>query len=342
MDEKSRTRFPTMRADGTLEIGSFALPPSAFLDERSRGRLLEWSRWNEEVLKNVPGHWTDPKAIPAYRRFLDEHWYPEPISRSRALYEVRIEPEVIAGVQTEVFTPPHVTHRNARRVLVNLHGGGFTVGAPYGGQLESIPIAALGKIEVISVDYRMAPEHQFPAATEDVVAVYRRLLDEYSPASIGIYGCSAGALLTAQVIARLHADAIPLPGAVGMLCCAGSYWAQGDSAHLGTVLAGEPVKALHEFPYFRNADPTDPMVFPVHSNEVMTRFPPSLLVSATRDWVLSSVLQVHSRLISLNVQASLHVWEGLGHAFFYDPDLPESLEAHRVTVAFFDRHLGDG
>jgi len=72
----------------------------------------------------------------------------------------------------------------------------------------------------------------------------------------------------------------------------------------------------------------------------MAKFPPSLLVATTRDVALSSVVVTHSQLVRLGVDAELHVWEGLGHTFYTDPDLPESREVHDVVIGFFDRHLG--
>jgi len=72
----------------------------------------------------------------------------------------------------------------------------------------------------------------------------------------------------------------------------------------------------------------------------MSKFPPSLLVAATRDKALSSVVYTHSLLVAQGVEAELHVWEGLGHAFFYDPDLPQSREVYAVVIKFFDTHLG--
>lgn len=125
-----------------------------------------------------------------------------------------------------------------------------------------------------------------------------------------------------------------------MLFGAGCYTPEGDSAPWGTVLVGEPLKSFQDHPYFRSVDPSDPLVFPLRSEQILARFPPSLFVSATRDWVLSSVVHMHSRLVALGVETRLHVWEGLGHAFFFDPDLPQSREVHRVVVDFFDRFLG--
>lgn len=70
------------------------------------------------------------------------------------------------------------------------------------------------------------------------------------------------------------------------------------------------------------------------------KFPPTLLVTATRDMAMSSALHTHRQLVKAGVVADLHVWDGLQHYFFADVDLPESQEAFRVMVDFFDRHLG--
>jgi epsilon-lactone hydrolase len=86
---------------------------------------------------------------------------------------VTINPETIGGVRTAVVVPRDgISPRNIDRVLINLHGGGMVWGARYEGQIMSIPIASVGKIKVITVDYRMAPEYRFPAASEDVAAVF--------------------------------------------------------------------------------------------------------------------------------------------------------------------------
>ena len=105
----------------------------------------------------------------------------------------------MGGIVVDVVTPAEgIAPENADRVLINLHGGGFVTGARSASLVESVPMAALMRIKVISVDYRMGPEHQFPAASEDVAAVYRDLLKQYDADHIGLYGCSAGGLLAAR------------------------------------------------------------------------------------------------------------------------------------------------
>ncbi len=210
-------------------------------------------------------------------------------------------------------------------------------GGKYGGEIESIPIAATGNIKVVSVDYRMAPEYHFPAATDDVVAVYKSLLDHYRPENIGIYGCSAGAILTAQTIARLEVNDLPLPGAIGLLG-GGAQPTEGDSYHLAGALFGFSLPARDA--YAGNADPSDPLVTPGSSATIMRKFPPTLLVSATRDLELSPVVVTHAQLVALGVPAELHVWEGQDHCFQFDPDLTASQDAYRVIAKFFESHLG--
>lgn len=115
------------------------------------------------------------------------------------------------------------------RVLINLHGGGFAGCWPGCAELESRPIAFLGQVRVVSVDYRQAPDNKFPAASEDVANVYRALLKTYKPNEIGIYGCSAGGMLTAESVAWFQQHALPTPGAIGIFC-AGAGEFGGDAS----------------------------------------------------------------------------------------------------------------
>jgi acetyl esterase/lipase len=333
---------------GSVLVPSYTLPESSLLDEESRAALRRASEdlAEEKVLfDKCPLLESAPRSeMPAIRRCLAEAFYQTPrYKKLRARYDVTVAEQQMAGVTTEIFTPAGgVASGNANRVLVNLHGGAFLWGARTTSHLESIPIAAVGKIKVISVDYRQAPEYSFPAATEDVTAVYRELLETYAPQNIGIYGCSAGALLTAEVVASLQKSGLPRPGAVGMLCGGAAYWAEGDMGRFGAAVQGSAARsdARRDSPYFRNVDPTDPLAFPVRSREVLARFPPTLVISSTRDLALSSAVHTHSLLVREHVAAALHVWEGLGHGFFTLIDLPQSREVYDVVVAFFDRHLG--
>jgi epsilon-lactone hydrolase len=265
-------------------------------------------------------------------------------ARMEKLYPVKIHAETIAGVGTDVVLPAQgVTPENRDRVLVNLHGGAFLWGAHSGGLVESIPIASVGRIKVITVDYRQGPEHTFPAASDDVEAVYRALLKQYKPANIGIYGCSAGGILTGEAVARIIHDKLPVPGAIGTFCGALTD-VSGDSAYIAPLLNGQSVPthplALADLSYFKGADPHDPLVQPGLSPALLAQFPPTLLITGTRDMTMSSVIHSQELLDQAGAQTELHVWEGMWHSFFSDPELPESKDAYRVIVRFFERHLG--
>jgi acetyl esterase/lipase len=265
--------------------------------------------------------------------------------KQKLAYKVDIAPAAIGGVYTEIFTPVSgILPGNADRVLINLHGGGFTSGARTVGQIESIPIAAVARIKVISVDYRQAPEFQFPAATDDVLAVYRELLKTHKPGNIGIYGCSAGGTLTAQVTAAIIARKIPRPGAIGMFCGTGEVWAKGDSAYFWALLKGlPPGSAEHDpqtYEYLRGLDTHNPLIFPMRYPEQLGAFPPSLLISGTRAFEMSTIIDAHNKLAKAGVDTHLHIWDGVTHAFLFDPTLPESREAYDIIARFFAEKLG--
>jgi epsilon-lactone hydrolase len=289
------------------------------------------------------------KAPPLNGPIADSRAFYDRINSDRAarmekIYPVKIHSETIAGVGTDVVLPAQgVAPENAHRVLVNLHGGAFLWGAHSGGLVESIPIASIGRIKVITVDYRQGPEHTFPAASDDVEAVYRALLKQYKPEEIGIYGCSAGGFLTGEAIARLITDKVPVPGAIGTFC--GSLVElTGDSAYVAPVLNGQGVPThllgFTDLSYFRGIKANDPLVFPGLSPALLAKFPPTLLITGTRDMTMSSVIYSQQLLDQAGAQTELHVWEGMWHSFFSDPELPESKQAYQTIVHFFLQHLG--
>ena len=245
------------------------------------------------------------------------------------------------------YTPKSgVSAKNKDRVLINLHGGGFSGCWPGCAELESIPVSALGEIEVVSVDYREGSDNKFPAASEDVAAVYQELLKNYKPQNIGIYGCSAGGMQTAMSMAWFEKHSLPGPGAMGIFCASAGGIFGGDALYtavpLGEARLSPPVVpgARPLLSYFSDTDPKDPLVSPINSPEVLAKFPPTLIITGTRGFELSSALYTHEQLVKLGVDAELHVWEGLFHGFFYNVDVPESRDALNVIIKFFDGHLG--
>lgn len=322
--------------DGTVHAPAYDLPLSTYMSEEAKRSVIENMIATSDVdLRDAN------LSIEEQRRAVNQSFFEPLLKRARMRYEVNIEERKIAGVPTATVTPKDgVVERHRHRVLINLHCGGFTMGAGIAGLIESIPIAATSGLRVVSVDYRLAPENQFPAANEDVAAVYKELLKHYQPENIGIFGCSAGGLLTAESIAWFQQEKLPRPGAIGVFCSGGDARLGGDSRYIPT--SGTSQRAVEGMlaSYFKDANLDDPLISPVFSPKVLAGFPPTLIITGTRAQELSSAVYTHSQLIKAGAQADLHVWEGMSHGFLLDVGLPESQEAFNVIVRFFDQQLG--
>jgi acetyl esterase/lipase len=316
-------------------VPAFELPPSSYASTQARD-VQQHSNDNPD-----PAFGNDIEAARTfYGRFNDER-----LGEMRRRYTVDTKREKLGGGVVERVLPvAGVAAANRRRVLINVHGGAFMWGSGSGALVEAIPIAAAGGIEVVAVDYRLAPEHRFPAASEDVAAVYRALLKNYPAANIGIYGCSAGGIITAQSIAWFDVHSLPLPGAIGTFCGTGASYG-GDSAVLAAPFNGkapDTSAATDTLPsvYMKGAKATDPLAYPITSPSLLANFPPTLHLAGNRDFAASILTLMHRKLLSAGVASELILFDGLGHAFFMRPDLPESQEAYALIWQFFDRRLG--
>ncbi len=167
-----------------------------------------------------------PETLEVRRVHTDE-WQNRTGEVFRRMYPATVTPKTIAGVPTRVVTPEVMTEAKRGRVLINLHGGGFD--SDSGSLTESIPVASLTGTTVIAVLYRLAPEHPFPAGLDDAVAVYREVLKTHRAKDVGIFGTSAGAILTGEAAVRIRDLGLPLPGALGIFSGMGDFSKNGDS-----------------------------------------------------------------------------------------------------------------
>ena len=326
--------------DGSVTVPGFRVPFSSYASPEARRQFAIMRAQSLQAPPLTQAVSGDVGPSRAYYAAINQ----ARVRRMRTIYPVRIHAARIAGVPVQIVEPAQgVVAAQRQRVLINLHGGAFLWGAQAGGLVESIPVASVGRVQVIAVDYRQGPEHRFPAASDDVEAVYRALLKTHAARNIGIYGCSSGGILTGEVVARLIVDKLPVPSAIGIFC-AGLTRFGGDSAFVAPVLDGDPpVSAapdLLQLPYFKGARADDPLVFPGLSPVLLAKFPPTLLISGSRDFSFSAELEAQQLLTAAGVETELHLWDGMWHAFFADPDLPESRQAYAVMAKFFATHLG--
>ena len=323
-------------AHGTVSLGKQKIIVPGTVSTEAQG-FLRQSPWGDAPVPE------GPVAMWHARAFVDASLI-QLGEAARQLYPVDVEETKIAGVRCHIVRPRDLNEANARRVLINLHGGGFVLGS--GSLIEAIPIANLTGIPVVAVDYRLAPEHPFPAAVDDTVAVYRSFVDRgHAPSSMGIYGSSAGGFLTAQTAVRLEREGLPLPGCLGVFTAGGDFRSLGDTAQIFTLSGfwGEPIlpldHALSEIrAYLGGADPSDPLVSPSLAD--LSRLPPTLLVSGTRDAILSATTSFHRALRAQGVDADLFVFEAMPHAHWYMVHLPEAREALDIMSNFFTKKLG--
>jgi epsilon-lactone hydrolase len=257
---------------------------------------------------------------------------------------VKVEPSTIAGVRTFLVTPATVAPENRNRLLFHVHGGGYVFFPGESGTGEAIVMAAHGRIRVVSVDYRMPPDHPYPTALDDAMKVWREVVKTHNPKNVAILGTSTGGGMTLAMVLRAKAEGLPLPAAIAP----GTPWS--DLTKTGdTYLTNEGVdNQLVSYDgllgdmarlYAGGRDLKDPMLSPVYGD--YRGFPPSILTSGTRDLFLSNTVRVHRKLRAAGVIAELHVFEGQSHAqYAADLDAPETKEYLGELVRFFNQHLG--
>ena len=280
-----------------------------------------------------------PQSLEERRKMTDAYTARARVAWTRLCPNTLVD-ETMAGVPVHVVTPFDMPASNQDKVLLNLHGGGFN--SDSGSYTESIPIAGYTGIKVVAVLYRLAPEHPFPAAVDDSVAVYKELLKTYKPDHIVIYGTSAGAILTAEVAAKIKQLGLPVPAALGIFSGMGDFARAGDSISMYALrgLSGHldpPEPGAHDPFYTGNTDPKDPILSPIYSD--LHGLPPTLFVTSTRDLLLSGTVNLHRAYLNAGVDAHLVVYDALPHAFWYDPMLPEAIEANHIMADFFVKHL---
>ena len=362
-----QTDSSVVTADGTAHI-TRVVPLSPVLSEQAQAaygkpgtdapnmepdvvkRRAGTQTWQEGAGKNsaavYPVKITDGQTIGGVPvRIVDPlpNTKPGPVSGPGAtgnplLYSVLASPVEVHALRADLSIHPN-------RVLLCIHGGGFN--SDSGSLTESIPIANLTRTRVVSVLYRLAPEHPYPAALDDAVAVYRELLKTYKPINIAVYGTSAGAILTGEVAVRLRQLHLPEPAALGIFSGIGDFYTAGDSGALftltgftGPLTPPQPNPSRHSLDpeYTGTADVRDPVLAPNAAD--LHGLPPTLFLTSSRDFLMSGTANMQRAWMRDGVPTEMVLFDGLPHAFWNDCSLPESREAYAAMARFFGEHLG--
>jgi acetyl esterase/lipase len=259
-----------------------------------------------------------------------------------AKYGVSIREDMLGGVRVFWLAPKSLPSRNRGRIVLNFHGGAY-VYAPGRSGLEDAILVARAGFRVVCPDYRMAPDHPYPAAIDDAEAVWSALVASNSPKRLAVCGTSTGGGMTLALVHRLKAKKLPLPGALW----AGTPWSDltktGDSYWINegadkALVGYDGILGAAAVLYAAGRDMREPELSPVYGE--FAGFPPTHLTSGTRDLFLSNTVRVQRKLLDAGIPAELTVIEALSHADYVG--LPDSPEAHQVygdMAKFFDRHL---
>jgi epsilon-lactone hydrolase len=247
-----------------------------------------------------------------------------------------VEVMTVGDVPVFVLTPDGGSDDAEQPIYLDIHGGAFYMGGGDACRAMAKNTVAQVQMRTWSVDYRMPPDHPYPAALDDCIAVYRRLVEVQAPGRIIVGGQSAGGNLAAALVLRARDEGLPMPAGLVLLTPEADLTESGDS--FATLLGIDPLLteslATSIAMYAGDRDLTDPYLSPLFG-DLTPPFPPTLLQAGTRDLFLSNVVRMHRKLRAGGVEAELHVFEAMPHGGFWgspeDDDLAE--EVRRFVAA---------
>jgi acetyl esterase/lipase len=244
------------------------------------------------------------------------------------------------GVDGEWISPANVPEDNA---ILYFHGGGFRLGSVTSHRDLMAQIALASGCRVLAINYRLAPEHRFPAALDDALAAYGWMLDRgLKSENVAFAGDSAGGNLVLAAMLALRERGLPLPvSAVLMspwtdLAATGSSYvsrAEADPIHQRSMIL-----ALAKNYLGGQGDPYDPLVSPLYAD--LAGLPPLLIQVGDRETVLDDSVMFADLARAAGVDVSLEVWDGMIHVFqMFGAELPEARQAIASIAGFLNRHL---
>ncbi len=282
-----------------------------------------------EMLKSAP---RNPNATVAQMRAGME------LFSERVATDVTCETVNAGGVPAEWIIPPTAA---ADRVILYLHGGGYVMGSIKTHRATVARIARAAQARALAIDYRLAPEHPFPAALEDTLAAYRWLLGNgYRPGKIVIAGDSAGGGLTLAALLSIRDRKLPMPAAAAPI----SPWTdmEATGASFESRANRDPMVGKAELLpmaklYLGNADPKNPLAAPIHAD--FHGLPPLLIQVGDAETLLDDATRVAQRAKRDGVKVELEVWPDMFHVWHaFAKILPEGQQAINKLGQFILAH----
>lgn len=244
------------------------------------------------------------------------------------------------GVDGEWIAPANAPEDKA---ILYFHGGGFRIGSVTSHRDLIAQIALTTGCRVLAINYRLAPEHRFPAALDDALASYGWMRDRgLKPDNVAFAGDSAGGNLVLASMLALRERGLPLPVAAVLM----SPWTDlaATGASYDTRADADPVHqrpmilALAKNYLGGQGDPCNPLVSPLYAD--LRGLPPLLIQVGDRETVLDDSVMLAEKARAAGIDVNLEIWDGMIHVFqMFGAELPEAHQAIASIAAFFDRHL---
>jgi epsilon-lactone hydrolase len=254
------------------------------------------------------------------------------------LFPAHIVTRKLSAATLYEITSKAVREINEARAVLYFHGGAYLLGGGLLAAHTALPVAAGVSCKVYSIDYRMPPKHPFPAALDDALDAYRYVLEHFKPQNVAVYGGSAGGGLAAALILKARDSGLALPGAAVLFTPEADLTESGDTfetnATVDVILQQRLTDSIAL--YANGHDLRDPYLSPVFG-DFTKGFPPTILISGTRDLFLSNTVILHRALRRAGVHAELHVFEAMPHGGF--SGAPEDAESLAEQIRFIDQHL---
>ncbi len=279
----------------------------------------------------------------AQRAIYEKRFVPLGTSLADRLH-VTVTDDQIAGVPVLRLRPMHLI--SSGRLLVYLHGGGYTVFSAHSSLSSPSLVAAATGDEVVSVDYTLAPRANWRGITDQVVAVWRALLARgVAPQNVGFFGDSAGGSLATGAVLKMRDLGLRLPGALYLMSPWSDITDTGDTyqtlADVDPILDPE-TSSWNAEAYADRKDQKNSYVSPVYG-DFTKPFPPVLIQGGTREMFLSNEVRLYQAIRGGGHEATLDLYEGMPHVFQgVAPNSPETRTAIARAAAFFKDHLKAG
>ncbi|MDA9009631.1 alpha/beta hydrolase [Alphaproteobacteria bacterium] len=281
----------------------------------------------------------DLTAIKSFRQELYENWRPltEAFAKSLGCQWQDIQ---LAGHPVLEVTPKEYKPKTSEQALLYFYGGGFISGSPEEDLGIIAPLATHLGIQAFALRYPLSPEHPFPSAASAAIDVYSHLSTRYGAHNLAMAGESAGGNLVLATLSNAKVEGLAYPSSVALLSPWADLAATGDSVSvdLDPTINLDTMCGAGAEAYADGRDLTDPEISPLYG-DFDDSFPPTLITTGTRDYLLSDCVRLAAKLRQAKVDVSLNLWEGMWHVFEYYPDIPEAAQSLEEIAAFLNKYF---